>query len=126
METTFSDSNIAPDIGVELAFASGVNALDLQTPEISSKFNEVVKYFNKFQDAAAIARMVSRGTQTKDKLSKIYEYVGLRKELDSIRESLKKLPSSDTVTGDTEKNRKLRSELQSKEIGLLNEIQRYE
>lgn len=119
-------SNISPEVGTQLLEILGVSSLDLQTPEVFAKYEYIAKYFSKFQDAPAVARMVSRSTPTKEKLAKVYEYVSLRKELDILRESLKNIPSSDTITGDTEENNSARMELQTKESNILNEIQRYE
>lgn len=123
---TFSQANISPEVGTEIAQAVGITALDLQTPDVYAKYSEITGYFKNFQDAPAIARMVARNAPLKEKLAKVYEYVGLRKELDIVRKSLQEMPSTDTITGDTEENRMRRSELQSKEVSLLNEIQRYE
>lgn len=123
---TFSQANISPEVGTEIAQAIGITALDLQIPDVYAKYSEITGYFRGFQDAPAIARMVARNAPLKEKLAKVFEYVGLRKELDIVRKSLNEIPSSDTISGDTEENRMKRSELQSKEVGLLSEIQRYE
>ena len=123
---TFTQANIGPEMGTEIANALGLNAFDLQIPDVYQKYSEITGYFGKFQDAPAVARMVARNAPLKEKLAKVHEYVGLRKALDVLRESLKNIPSSDTITGDTEENRVLRSELQAKEQSLLSEIQRYE
>jgi hypothetical protein len=123
---TFTQANVSPEMGTEIANALGLSAFDLQIPDVYQKYSEITGYFGKFQDAPAVARMVARNAPLKEKLAKVHEYVGLRKSLDVLRESLKNIPSSDTITGDTEENRALRAELQSKESSLLSELQRYE
>lgn len=123
---TFTQANIGPEIGTEIAQAVGVNALDLQDPATYARFSEITSYFGKFQDAPAVARMVARSAPLKEKLAKVYDYMALRKELDITRESLKKLPSTDTISGETEQARDERAGLQEREARLLSEIQRYE
>jgi hypothetical protein len=123
---TFSQANVAPDVGAELMDALGINSLDIQTPDVYHRFTDIAKYLSRFSDAPAIARMVSHGTPTKEKLAKMYEYVGLRKQLDVIREEMKKLPSTDTITGEAPEIRTRREELQMNEYRVIEEIKRYE
>lgn len=120
---TFSSANIAPEIGMEIIQALGINGLDLQNPETYNKYNEIAKYFGKFQDAPAIARMVARKSPYGEKIDKVLEYVRLRKSLDQVRSELNGLPPADTITSETDE---LRNELTSREAGIINEIKLYE
>ena len=123
---TFSQAQIAPEVGAELAGILGVTGLDLQVPDVYAKYSEITAYFSRFQDAPAIARMVARHSPLKEKLAKVHEYVGLRQSLDVLREQVKSLPLADTISGDSPEMRSLRSELEAKEYQLVNELSQYE
>jgi hypothetical protein len=123
---TFSQANISPELGVELMDALGVTALDLQTPDVYQKWTEVSKYMSRFSDAPAVARMVGRHSPLKERLAKIHEYVGLRQKLDTVKKQLSELPSSDTITGDTDEVRMQRNVLAQEEAMIVSELQRYE
>lgn len=122
----FSDANVSPEVGTQLMEAVGVNALDIQTPDVYQKWSEVASYMTRFADAPAVARMVGRHTPLKERLMKVHEYVMLRQKLDGVRNRLKEIPSSDTITGDTEENRAQREQLLGEEYAVVNELQRYE
>lgn len=117
----FSNAGTSPENGVMLMEALGINALDLQTPEVSAKFQFVAEYFNKFSDGPALARRVGRNVSGKDKLAKILEYTQLRKGLDIVRDELKELGEDDTITNEDQRN-----ELRQREAQMIKEIQLYE
>jgi hypothetical protein len=123
---TFSQAQIAPEVGAELASILGVTGLDLSVPDVYAKYSEITAYFSRFQDAPAIARMVARHAPLKEKLAKVHEYVSLRQSLDVLREQVKSLPLADTISGDSPEMRSLRSELEAKEYQLVNELSQYE
>lgn len=123
---TFSQAQIAPDVGAELAGILGITGMDLSVPDVYAKYAEIAAYFSRFQDAPAVARMVARRATHKERLAKVHEYVKLRKELDVLKEQVKNLPSADTISGDTPENRALRDELATKEYQLVNELSYYE
>lgn len=123
---TFSDINIGPELGTELIQTLGLDALELQKPDVYARFSDIVAYVKGFADASLVVRRITRNTLPQDRLKKVSEYVALRKELDAIRGELKGMPTSDLVTGDTPEIRARREELATKESLLINEISYYE
>lgn len=117
----FSDANISAEKGTELLQALGMDALDVQKPDMFQKFMDIAKYVGKFGDGVRIARIVSHGTEKAERLSKMWEYVSLRKSLDEVRKEKSVLETSDLIT-DQEKLKGL----EAQEHNLLNEIQLYE
>lgn len=126
MNTTFSDANVSPEVGADIANIIGVNALDLQNPDTMQRYNDIVKYLGRFSDAPALLRMVTHGTPTKERLAKVYEYIGLRKKLDVLRDEMRKLPPTDTIKSEDPSVRMRREELQATEHNLITELMRYE
>lgn len=118
----FSEANISPEAGAELLIALGLDAFEIQKPEILRKYLEIARYFEKFSDGAQVARIVGKNANKVEKLDKVLEYTMLRRSLDEVRARKSELPSSDTVTGETPEALALAAE----EAKLIQEIRMYE
>lgn len=117
---------VAPLLGAELMEIMGLDGLSIQNPENYNKYLEVAKYFSRFEDATNVARMVSRNTPLKDRLDKMLEYTRLRRSLDETRAKKAELPSADLATNDTPEMAELRTQLDTQENFILNELAYYE
>lgn len=118
----FSEGNIGAIEGTELLQAVGLDAWEIQKPDVLHQYLEVAKYFEKFSDGAHIARLVARNVPNNEKLKKITEYVALRKALDDVRIRKAALPDADTVSGETPE----RAQVLEEEARLIQEIRLYE
>lgn len=118
----FSEGNIGPLEGTELMQALNLTAWDIQKPDVLRKYLDVADYFKKFSDGAQIARLVSKNSLNVEKIDKVLEYIGLRKQLDAVRERKAQLPSTDTISGETPEA----LEIQAEEGRLIQEIKLYE
>lgn len=123
---TFSQANVGPEMGTEIVQALGLNALELQKPDVYARFSDIVSYMKNFSDAPLMIHRLSRNTLPQERLAKVHEYIGLRKALDGVRAELRDLPMSDMITGNTPEMRAKREELSTKETLLLSEISYYE
>ena len=104
----------------------GIDALDIQNPEVFRKYIEVSSYLGRYEDAGVIVRMVSRNTPLNERLQKVWEYVGLRNTLDSVKKRKAELPPHGTISSESEDTKALRESLTAQEYSLINEIIRYE
>lgn len=118
----FSEANISPTEGTELLQALGLDAWELQKPDVLRRFLDVAKYFEKFPDGVEIARLVARNALKGEKLDKVYEYMGLRESLDSVRKIIAEQPTDNTVSAETPELLNLKAE----EARLMSEIRLYE
>lgn len=124
MDSPFAQANISPEVGTELVQSLGLDAYELQKPDISTKFSEIAAYFSRFEDGPSVARIVSRGAPRVDKLSKVWEYVQLRKSLDEVRQQKADIPHFDMIKDETGEDKV--TMLVKKERKLLEEIALYE
>jgi hypothetical protein len=88
MDTPFSQANISPTLGTELLLALGLNALDIQNPDILRRFTEIASYLGRFDDGLHIVRMVCANVTPKDRLDKVWGYVQLRQEMDLLKSEI--------------------------------------
>lgn len=126
LQTVFSQANISPVEGTELIEALGLDAWELQKPDVFKMYLDVAKYLEKFSDAGMIARTVGRSAPKAEKLAKMAEYVALRKSLDEVRQARAELPKIDMISSETPELLQKRQELDSREASLISEIRRYE
>lgn len=122
----FSEANTTPEIGTQLIEIMGINAMDLQTPSVASKYKIIAEYFGRFEDAPALARRITKSARGGEKLDRLLQYTLLRKDLDGVRSQLNELPSQDTITSEDPEVADLRSGLSDQEARIINEIQYYE
>jgi len=119
----FTESNISPEIGMEIMNALSINGLDIQDPSVYKKYRDIALYAGRFEDGPAIIRKISRGAKSgEEKISKVSEYIGLRKSLTEVRDRIGELPPVDAIINETEEHR----ELNARESQIINEIRYYE
>lgn len=99
----FSDTKASPDMAVRLMETCCINALDIQAPDTLKRFLEVADFFGGYGDGLQVARTVLHKTPPKDRLAKAWEYVQLRKELNTLQSqvsSMEEGPDKDQALAD--------------------------
>lgn len=124
METLFSQANLSPEQGTQLMQALGIDAWDIQNPDIFARYEHIASYLSRFSDAALLARSVGRHASKGDRLAKMTEYVNLRKALEEIRKKKAELSPHDMIKD--EEDTALRAQIDAEEQSLLKEIYEYE
>lgn len=117
---------VPPLIGQQIMEVMGYDGLSIQTPENYRKYLDVAQFLGRFDDGVQIARIVARGTTPKERADKLFEYVSLRKQLESVRSQMKELPSENLVTSQNPDVQTKRQEFLNQESFLLSEIALYE
>jgi hypothetical protein len=122
----FAESNISPETGTELVQALGLDAFELQKPDVLARYLEIARYLATFTDGPHVARTVARKEIKSDRLMKVWEYVSLRRSLDEVRKAKSELPKNDMISDEAPEILLKRQEIESREQSLVTELQRYE
>jgi len=119
----FTESNISPEVGMEIMTALNINGLDIQDPGVYKKYRDIALYASRFEDGPAIIRKISRSARSgEEKINRVSEYIHLRKSLAEVRDRIGELPPVDAIINETEEHR----ELNARESQIINEIRYYE
>ena len=122
LSSMFSEALVDPIKGTQIVEALGLDSFELLKPDVFHKYQDIARYFGKFEDGASVIRLVSRTATKSERLAKVYEYMHLRQQLEDVRKRKREMPISDTITGESDEAR----ELDMKEGELIKQISIYE